>query len=236
MEKTQKRFYLTVLSLTVSIMYIIAPQIKLLLESQFYFAIFGLGSGIAFYKLLTIGLIRLAESNNCVKKLFLGPYYLNGTWVGWFGNNNEKFYVVDRFEQSLTSLQINGVARLENNLDERATWKSEAVAIDVEKGSLKFLCEVDFANNTSAPAVTNFRFTRNHKYDPPFRIDGSSTNINDPKTRMEIHQIKLSSNTIMSDNEAFEKAVEFKKNGDIPNADKLDDCTFWKILFKNFGG
>src|SRR4051812_2412529 len=64
---------------------------------------------LGLYRLVATGIIYMVKKNNWVKKFFLGPYYLEGTWVGFYiGVSGNERFLIERFEQDIDTLVIRG--------------------------------------------------------------------------------------------------------------------------------
>src|SRR5262249_5507973 len=118
------RFNALVVSVTVSIMYLLLlalwPLIARLSANlntdglQHYVlaaVVAGLGAlgSVAVYKFLVSSLNSILERYSFVRRFVMGPHYVEGTWVGYNLIGGNCFYVVDRYEQSLSgAVMVNG--------------------------------------------------------------------------------------------------------------------------------
>src|SRR5215208_4704616 len=137
----ETKFHSLVLGLTVTVMLsVILLLVPYIQEATVMQAFLGavsallLSSGI--YRVIAMGLVELLRRSRWLKSKLLGPYYLEGTWVGYFeGHEGDIRYVVEVFEQDLSSLTIVGRSY---TIDGRAhaQWASEAASLDVRHGRL----------------------------------------------------------------------------------------------------
>lgn len=150
-----------------------------------------LGSA-GFFRLLTLALGWLMSKSHRVRKFVLGPYYMHGTWVGWFtGHAGDKRFMVEHFVQDLDGLRITGRS-FTDQLAPHGQWRSQAVTVDAEHGQLVFTYFFDVISNSSTLAgVHTSTLDRRSQYDPPTALGGFAHDMNDP-TRIAVHSEKIS--------------------------------------------
>lgn len=149
-------------------------------------------SSVGFFRLLSMCLRCLMSKSHKVRKLVLGPYYMHGTWVGWFvGHGGHKRYMVEHFAQDLDTLRITGRS-FTDQLMAHGQWKSQSVTVDVEHGQLVFSYFFDVVTNSTALAgVHTSTLDRKSQFDAPTALGGFAHDMNDP-TRIAVHSEKIS--------------------------------------------
>ncbi|WP_295749355.1 hypothetical protein [Undibacterium sp.] len=163
------------------------------------------------YRLLTLGLRWLMERIELLRGLVLGPYYMHGTWVGWFrGHSGELRYMVEHFAQDLDSLVITGRSYTAA-MKEHGYWVSESVTVDAKRGQLIFTYSFDVLTQSSSLAgIHTSIFERKSAHDAPTGISGFAHDLND-KTRIAVHSKKVSSR-LLSWEESLSQAASLFKN------------------------
>jgi hypothetical protein len=168
-------------------------------------------SSAGVYRLLAIALRWLMERFEPLRALVLGPYYMHGTWVGWFrGHAGDLRYMVEHFAQDLDSLVITGRSYTASG-KEHGYWLSEAVTIDAKRGQLIFTYSFDVITQ-SLPliGIHTSLFERKATYEAPTGYSGFAHDLND-KARIAVHAKKLS-NTFEPWDSALANAIERFKN------------------------
>jgi hypothetical protein len=163
--------------------------------------------GVGIYKLAAKGIEFVMGRSLWVKKILLGAYFVEGTWVGYFiGRNKDKRYVVETFEQDLEGLTIRGRSFSEDG-ELHAQWLSEASALDIERGRLMYTYSCDIlSRKITLHGVGVFQFERTSKRNAPTAIHGFVSDLIDGK-RLEANEIKISS-CLMTTMEGFSIAKE----------------------------
>jgi hypothetical protein len=222
-----------VASLTVSVMYLVLTGLWWL-EAKYnfreaikpyfdpavaYLALFTLGAvgSLGAYKSLASGLRILLENVRPLRRLIMGPLYVEGTWVGFNMIKNQTYYVVDRYEQSLTgtvTVRGNGWKGIPRQaVARRAHWVSKSGFIESGAGTLSFLSNVSLIEeNTSCDAVTLLTFRRKDDRSPPTELHGYSINIiANPLINImtDIYLSKFSEDTGIDESEALQGAINF---------------------------
>jgi hypothetical protein len=156
------------------------------------FSVAALLSSAGSFRLLSLGLNWLMSKSHRVRKLVLGPYYMHGTWVGWFiGHAGDKRYMVEHFAQDLEQLWITGRS-FTDQLNPHGQWTSQAVTVDVEHGQLVFTYFFDVITNSATLAgVHTSTLDRKSQHDAPTALGGFAHDMNDI-TRIAVHSEKIS--------------------------------------------
>jgi len=137
------KFYTLVASTTVFLMFwlvaYVAPKLVAAgAVNPMWLSLGALITSAGLYRLLTLGVQWLMERFDWIRCLVLGPYYMHGTWIGWFvGHGGDKRFMVEHFSQDLESLVISGRS-FNEQLREHGYWTSESVTIDARAGRLIF--------------------------------------------------------------------------------------------------
>jgi hypothetical protein len=159
------------------------------------------------------GLIAFALNNmRWLKRFFLGKYYIEGTWVGYYYGEDKKVrYVVDEIDQEIGApLSIHGKAFTENN-NLHATWDSVTASFyrDWKKLIYAFDCEI-ITPPRRTDGITNFHLQCTEGKRCPNRITGSATNT-DSGQRLEVNEVKISDGKLELV-DALVKAKEFRES------------------------
>jgi hypothetical protein len=119
-----------------------------------------------------------------IRKLVLGPSFLEGTWIGSYiedvAGTSTKRWTVEHFEQTLDSLVIRGKSYDTNGIVV-ASWESQAVQIDAKGGKLIYAydCAKQPSNRFSGLGI--FSFERHRRSDPPHTLDGFAADLTNGK-------------------------------------------------------
>lgn len=159
------------------------------------------------YRILALVFRWLMERIEFLRELVLGPYYMNGTWIGWFrGHSGELRYMVEHFAQDLDSLVITGRSYISSG-KEHGYWISDAVLVDGKRGQLTFTYKFEVITQSQPLiGIHTSLFERKTTHDAPTGYSGFAHDLND-KTRISVHAQKLSS-TFESWDTALAKATE----------------------------
>jgi hypothetical protein len=184
-------------SATVSIMFLLvvwaAPWIESLsAEHPFSLMISGLALSAGVYRVLALGIRWLMERSTWISRKVLGPYFVNGTWVGWFeGHSGEKRYMIEHFTQDLDGLVITGRS-FDAHRREHGYWESEAASVDVKRAKLIFTYKFDVLTRQSSVFGIHTSFlARKSAHHAPTALSGFAHDLNDA-TRIAVHSIKVS--------------------------------------------
>ena len=175
---------------------------------------------IGIYTVLFLALRLAIERVRWIKRLALGPAYVEGTWIGYYGTpGGDTHYAIDVYKQTLTATSIRGKGFSATTGEPRATWKSDFVRTDSDL--IEFICVVTmFRGPPKINAVTEFHWigrpgllkTLFNKCRGKFvapEIEGTSVNIND--VTMIVRMFKFSNNTDWPTPEPFDRITEYHK-------------------------
>jgi hypothetical protein len=153
---------------------------------------------LGLYRLVATGIIYMVKKNNWVKKFFLGPYYLEGTWVG---------FLIERFEQDIDTLVIRGKSYSETT-KYHATWTAPSVNIDTISGRISYMYDCFPVNDKSNHnGIAIFNFERNDQYSAPKGLTGFSADLHLGQ-RTRAMEIKISNKCDIDEKVALEKAKQ----------------------------
>lgn len=156
------------------------------------------------YKLVVLTCYGIMRKYKIVKKFILGPYYLDGIWVGYYiGASNNVRYIIENYEQEIDSLVIRGKS-FNENLNYHSTWTTDTVNIDAKKGKLMYMYDVDAINDISNNVgIASFKFERENQYKAPVMLMGFSADLHIAK---KIKSIEIKVDKKLSDKELLEQA------------------------------
>lgn len=210
MSATNK-YHLLISSLTVILMYLLLmqllPQAQQWAESEPQVQLLvTILSSIGIYKGLSSLLNFLMSQSVFIKKLVLGGYYMEGTWVGYFiGHAGDKRYVVETFEQDLESLVIRGRSFTSDG-KAHANWCSESSSIDILRGKLTYTYSCDIlTNKVTHHGIGVFQFDRAGKSKAPSSIQGFVADLVDGQ-RLEVLETRTS-DTIKTYEQGLQDAI-----------------------------
>jgi len=145
------------------------------------------------YKVIASVLIKSIDKIPYVKPFLFGPSYVEGTWVGKFGDHPK--WSVEHFEQTLDSIVIRGYA-FDPNGKKYASWKTTAASVNHAAGFLTYTYDCDLmSHNTPQQGIGVFQFERLGAAKAPHRIYGYSTDLVDG-IRTENDEVKISDSMI----------------------------------------
>ena len=159
------------------------------------------------YRLLAWGLGWILHRSLKVRSWIFGANFLHGTWVGFFvGHARDKRYVVEKFDQDLDGLVINGRS-YDINLQLHGQWTSEATSVDARRGRLMYTYSFTVgARSIDLSGICTFQFDRSASYEAPHSITGYAHDLNDP-TRIKVQEVKIC-NELLSWEQALKVAVK----------------------------
>lgn len=171
-------------------------------------AVVGVVVSLGLYRIIANFIILLIQESTWIKKKFLGPQFMEGTWVGFYiGPSGNQRYLIERFEQEIDSLVIRGKS-FDENLNYHSTWTSSSVNIDVPNGRITYMYELiplkEIKNNNG---ICVFNFERDNQYSKPKGLEGFSADIH-IGTKVKSKEIKVSDYCNLSEKEALKKAIE----------------------------
>lgn len=195
-------------STTVAIMFLLvawaAPKLESLsTQHPVALVISGLALSAGVYRVLALGIRWLMERSTWISKMVLGPYFVHGTWVGWFeGHSGDKRYMVEHFTQDLDGLVITGRS-FDTNQREHGYWESEAASVDAKRSKLIFTYKFDvLTRQSSLFGIHTSLLARKSAYQAPTALSGFAHDLNDA-TRIAVHSVKIS-----DDLESWESGLE----------------------------
>lgn len=184
-------------SATVSLMFLLvawaAPKLEPLgMQYPIALAISGLALSAGVYRVLVLGIRWLMERSTWVSKKVLGPYFVHGTWVGWFeGHSGEKRYMVEHFAQDLDGLIITGRS-FDTKQRGHGYWESEAASVDAKRAKLIFTYKFDvLSRQSSLFGIHTSYLARESVHLAPTALSGFAHDLNDA-TRIAVHSVKVS--------------------------------------------
>jgi uncharacterized protein (DUF433 family) len=214
----ETRFHSLVVGCTVAIMFIVLSAVIPLLESiHLPLGIkISLGPAIAFltsaatYQTVTKIFIALLRHSPWLKQKILGPFYVEGTWAGYLIDTDRKlYYVIEHFEQELTSLVIKGGAYTATG-ELVWRWQADATNINGQSGTLTYAFTCDpLDDGTVHQGLAVFDFKRQRSTAPPYAIEGYAADVLNGR-RMPSNEKKASS-LFLEDGEALEIAKSFAR-------------------------
>ena len=206
------KFHLFVSTLTVTIMFsvivFILPRFEPTKDlNSFYKLTIGFLGSVGTYKSLASILLGLFDRFIFIRRRFLGPEYIEGTWVGCYEfSEGQRRFTVEYFEQTLDKVIVRGQAFTEEG-EPYGQWLSRAVTVNAEQGTLIYAYDCDIhSDNTSFQGIAIFHFERKTKRKPPSVLNGFSADVIDGvRSANREHKI---GDTEIGMKEAFEKAKE----------------------------
>lgn len=137
------KFQSYVLSLTTLIVFTIWFKYEDMIQIDPYLKIISTTLiSLGLYRFVGSLLLFLFKKIRLVRKFFLGPRYLEGTWVGFYiGYKGNVRYIVERFEQDFETLIIRGTSYNEQKKF-HTSWISFPANVDIAKGELTYMYEL----------------------------------------------------------------------------------------------
>ncbi len=201
---------------------ILSPGFHWLPQWSSFFIMFFSSYGVFRFFHWTIAF--LLNKVRLLKQLFLGKYYIEGTWVGYYyGEDGKIYYVVEIIDQEVGApLHISGHSFANNN-KLYATWRSVTVSfwVDWHKLIYAYNCVI-LEPSKIIDGITVFSFHcinedcfhtkkfRSQEFikinlikslfcNNPSRIIGYATNTDSGK-RLELYEQKLSNDVLIAEN------------------------------------
>ncbi|QDK79559.1 hypothetical protein EXU85_13480 [Spirosoma sp. KCTC 42546] len=165
---------------------------------------------LGLYKLITILFLAIFQRIRLVRKFFLGPKYLEGTWVGFYiGIGGSVRFIVEHFEQDFEILIVRGRA-YNDQKKFHTSWISYPANIDIVKGELTYMYELKGAQQISnGTGIVYFNFYRKNQISAPTMISGFSADLENKGVRTKSLEHKISDDVKITDSQALTKAIEF---------------------------
>lgn len=202
-------------ALATTVIFILWTQLNKLSESNeindTLKILIGLFVSLGAYRLFAKSIIYLTTKSNWIKKQFLGQYYLEGTWVGFYiGASGHVRFLIEKFEQDIDNLTIRGKS-FNDSMEYHANWISSSVNIDIISGRISYLYEVQsIIGNSNNNGIAFFNFDRKSQYSEAKGLNGFSADLHIGK-RVKALEIKLSDSCDFDEEQALKKAVELYK-------------------------
>lgn len=211
MTSTTTKFQSYVLSLTTLIVYTVWFKYSDKIQIDPYLKIISTTLlSLGLYRFVATILLWLFKRIRFIRKFFLGPQYLEGTWVGFYiGLSGHVRFIVERFEQDFETLIVRGTS-YNNQKKFHTSWISFPANIDVAKGELTYMYELKGINQVSnGTGIVFFSFHRKNQGKAPRMIKGFSADLHNNGTRTKSLEYKLPDSSNLTDAEALEKAIDF---------------------------
>lgn len=121
----------------------------------------------------TKGIAFVVDYYRRVKRRFLGPAFVEGTWVGYAtGLDQEIYYVVETYEQTWTKVKGYAVGLTESG-KVYVRWRSEVVDVQPKTGTLSQLSSCYYpSSGQSSEIVACFVLLREGSQKAPTRKEG----------------------------------------------------------------
>ncbi|NMG04931.1 hypothetical protein [Azoarcus taiwanensis] len=211
--ESEGKFHLIVVTLTVALMFagITWVSTKTNLPAQNYLVSLSVSvlASIGTYFSTSRVLRWLLRRNKQVRRIILGPSYLDGTWVGYLVDEDKQvFLIVEQYEQDVDGLVIRGSSyNLEETRESR--WVSKMCNLEPKKGLISYSFEcVTIRRGITFEGFGDFQLCRTAKTEPAVEIQGLIYDfISSSENAKLVEEIKLESNVL--EFEAVRKAKEF---------------------------
>lgn len=187
------RFHATISTITIFVMFWLMTYLLPILKTHTSLTAIGaLVGSVGIYRLLAFGVGWLLLRWHWAKRKFFGPYYMEGTWVGWFvGHAGDKRIMIEHYAQDFDGVIVKGRSYTDT-LKEHGYWATEVVTVDARKGRMVFTYSFDVLTRSAGlTGMSTFDFERTSAHDPPTAISGFAHDLNDP-TRIAVHSTKIS--------------------------------------------
>jgi hypothetical protein len=212
MDATGSRYYAFIVMITVGLMFTILLNIPQNIRSnnEVLITLVGAVSSVGIYFTFSKILIFLLMRFNWILKIFLGPYYINGTWIGKIrtGIETSKTNVlVEHYEQTLNSLVIRGYSFTPEGVGQ-ADWSTVSAQIDPHEGALYCHYKTNIHKMVSqAEGLGRLQFDRKKKTTGPRGMSGYYIDTHKDKKGYYEGMVKISENLIPIE-EAKQRALE----------------------------
>jgi hypothetical protein len=186
------KFHASISSITVLAMFWLIDLLKPVLEAHKPLAaVGGLLGTVGTYKSLAFALGWVLLRWRWAKRKFFGPYYMEGTWIGWFkGHAGDKRVQVEYYTQDFDGVVVKGRSYTDKG-EEHGYWCTDAVTIDVRKARMVFSYSFDVLSRPAGlTGMSTFDFERKSASHPPEAFSGFAHDLNDRK-RIAVHATKL---------------------------------------------
>ena len=206
----ETKLHLIVTGVTTTVVFSIWTQLPVAIDAHPFLSVAGsLIVSVGFYRFVFSLFLFAFRKSRGVRKLLLGPYYMEGCWIGFFvsTDNTPRFYY-EIFEQTLSTLVIKGKSHREDHTY-HGTWIAEDVFIDTKVGKMTYVYHADPIGDTFInPGLATFFFMRESPDKPPLRMFGYASDLY-KQGKLKSFEVKLSDATACIDSqEALRKAKE----------------------------
>ena len=222
----ETRFHQTAVSLTIILMFALMKMvnqipyssisaISIYLNNIFVqLSLWVIGSVTA-YSWISRGLLVLISHIHPVRRILLGPAFIEGTWVGWFkGHSDKTRYLVEIYEQSLSEITMRGYA-YDSAGREHSVWNTRTTRLDVKNGIFCYTYTVAVVDDPKVrDGLCEYQLFRSHDYSTPNEMAGYTIDLHDP-TRLYIREYKVS-NRGLSKSEARAQLMRLIRDDKIP--------------------
>ena len=205
--RPELKFHSLVVSATTALMFLGWVNLNSLISAHPKLALVFSGLiALGTYRALVLLLLALFRNVKFVKKYILGPYFMAGSWAGFFvGHGVEVRLIVETFEQGLGTLVIRGRAFKEDGTY-HGSWIADNASIDIRRAKLSYHYEADVVGNTFVnPGLASFDLERPQSHKPPFRLVGYSSDLFSP-AKLVAFEEKATDCTTMETKDALETA------------------------------
>ena len=203
------KFHSIVISITTLSIFTIWTQLTGIISKHPFLSVIATAFiSLGMYRIITVIFLGFFRNISCVKKWILGPYFMEGTWIGFFvGHQNNVRLYCETFEQGLSDLVIRGKA-FKDDGTYHGSWVSDTTNINVKLGKLSYTYDADVIGNTAInPGLARFDLERPSREKPPFRMIGYSSDLFNP-AKLKSFEEKVSDDTVFESIEAFRKAKD----------------------------
>ena len=208
-RKPVLRFNALVISITTVIMFGIWTLLDLLSISNNVFKIttvlISFITSLGFYQTLVGLFAMLFDLFDPFRKWVLGPYNLEGYWVGFSsGSQGNVRYYYEKYEQEIDEIYVSGQSFTENG-GFHGSWNIMNPSIDINSGEMTYCFEADSLGNTFAnPGFGKFNFIRSNKKTPPSVLRGYTSYVYNTNKLLGV-EVKLPKG-VYTDQELFDEA------------------------------
>ena len=203
------KLHLIVISITTAIIFFIWIKLTDIIIRFPLLSIVSSGViSVGFYRIILNVSLILFRKLKIFKKWLLGPYYMEGCWIGFFiGNDNTPRFYYEIFEQTLSNLLIRGKSFKENEY--HGSWTAIDVYIDIKVGRILYIYETDAIKNTFVnPGLGKFDFERKSPDKPPFRLIGFTSDLYNPNKLKSIEEKVSDDTTVLDIQEALKRSKD----------------------------
>lgn len=219
------KFHSTIISITTLFMFSLWKYTSLLETNYPWLSVAVAGvMTLGIYRGFSAIVLMFFRKNKMVKKFFLGPYYMEGIWVGFFvGHQNKIRYIVEAIEQGLSELVIRGQV-FRDDKTYHCSYTSQDASINLKEGRLSYSYNADTIGNTHInPGLARFDLGRTSKDSSPDTLTGYSSDLFHPNKLMAFEE-KLPEKLNLSIPEQVEEAIKvYKKYIKLTGTNLTDD-------------